>query len=87
MKQRKAILAWVHMTNLRRMKERLKERRRERMLERMREWMIEPSLGPHDSRNSEESDTDAAYMINKLHPASTTPHLRAELGSIRLQRQ
>ena len=36
---------------------------------------------------SEESDTDAAYMINKLHLASTTPHLRAELGSIRLQGQ
>ena len=35
MKQRKAILAWVHMTNLRRMKERLKERRRERVLERI----------------------------------------------------
>ena len=50
-RQRKAILAWVQMTNLRRMKERLKERRRERMLERMSEWMIEPSLGPHNSRN------------------------------------
>ena len=35
MRQRKAILAWVHMTNLRRMKERLKERRRERVLERI----------------------------------------------------
>ena len=35
MKQRKAILAGVHMTNLRRMKERLKERRRERVLERI----------------------------------------------------
>jgi trans-aconitate methyltransferase len=50
-RQRKAILAWVHMTNLRRMKERLKERRRERMLERMGEWMIELSMGPHNSRN------------------------------------
>ena len=72
-------------------KERPNERRRERMIERMRERtterMIELSLGPHDSRNSEESDTDAAYMINKLHLASTTPHLRAELGSIRLQGQ
>ena len=91
LKQRKAILAWAHMTNLRRMKERLNERRRERMIERMRERtterMTELSLGPYDSRNSEESDTDAAYMINTLHPASTTPHLRAELGSIRLQGQ
>ena len=50
-RQRKAILAWVHMTNLRRMKERLKERRKERMLERMGEWMIELSMGPHNSRN------------------------------------
>ena len=47
LKQRNAILAWVHMTNLRRMKERLKERRKERM----GEWMIEPSMGPHNSRN------------------------------------
>ena len=42
-RQRKAILAWVHMTNLRRVKERRKER--------MGEWMIELSMGPHNSRN------------------------------------
>jgi hypothetical protein len=46
-RQRKAILAWVQMTNLRRMKERLKERRKERM----GEWMIDLSMGPHNSRN------------------------------------
>ena len=35
-----------------------------------------PSLGPHDYRNNDESDTDTAYMITKQHLASTTPHLR-----------
>ena len=35
-----------------------------------------PSLGPHDYRNDDESDTDTAYMITKQHLASTTPHLR-----------
>ena len=80
LEQRRAIIAWAHMTKLRRMKERPNERRRERMIERMRERtterMKELSLGPYDSRNSEESDTDAAYMITKMHPARTTPHLR-----------
>jgi hypothetical protein len=61
-------------------KERLNERRRERTIERMIERtierMIELSLGPQDSRNNDESDTDTAYMITKLHLASTTPHLR-----------
>ena len=35
-----------------------------------------PSLGPHDYRNDDVSDTDTAYMITKQHLASTTPHLR-----------
>ena len=44
------------------------------------ERMIELSLGPHDSRNSDECDTDAAYMITKLHLASNNSQLELILG-------